>query len=152
MGTAGTSLEMKAIKPISGQEMAQAVEERLFEAGYTLACLPAHGVRPAGWGKGWGETLMDMDDLLTLTAESEVRPPMPTSAAITRMDETFIWVQGISNASHRRVVLLWMMIHPLSRQHRYSWRQIGSVLGKRHETVKGWFYKAVAEITKKNYT
>ncbi|WP_339077721.1 DUF6362 family protein [Acetobacter sp. AC2005] len=152
MGTAGTSLEMKAIKPISGQEMAQAVEDRLFEAGYTLACLPAHGVRPAGWGKGWGETLMDMDDLLTLVAESEVRPPMPTAAAITRMDEAFIWVQGISNFRHRRVVLLWMMIHPLSLRHRYSWRQIGSFLGVSDKTAKSWFFRGIADITKKNYT
>lgn len=152
MGTAGTSLEMKAIKPISGQEMAQAVEDRLFEAGYTLACLPAHGVRPAGWGKGWGETLMDMDDLLTLTAESEVRPPMPTSAAITRMDEAFTWVQGISNDAWRRAILLWMMIHPLSHRHRYSWSKIGKVLGVSDKTAKTFFIRGIADITKKNYT
>lgn len=140
-----------AIKPISGQEMAQAVEDRLFEAGYTLACLPAHGIRPAGWGKGWGETLMDMDDLLTLTAESEVRPPMPTAAAISRMDEAFTWVQGISNDAWRRAILLWMMIHPLSHQHRYSWGKIGKVLGVSDKTAKTFFIRGIADITKKNY-
>jgi hypothetical protein len=151
MVTAQT-LAAKARMPISGAEMAEEVERRLFEAGLTLACLPSHGLRPSSCGSSWQETLMELDDLLSLTAESQIRPPMPTSAEISRMDEALGWVSWIQNTAHRRVVLFWMMIHPLSGQHRYSWRQIGERMGRDHKTVKGWFYRGVAVITKKKYT
>ena len=151
MGTNRTPAEMIACKPMNGAEMAHMVEHRLFEAGFTLACLPAHGIRPSSRCAAWGETLMDLDDLLSLTAESEIRPPMPSAAAISRMDEAFDWVQSIQDAGHRRVVLLWMMIHPLTRRHRYSWRQIGDTMGKNHHTIKSWFHRGLASITKKIY-
>lgn len=141
----------KARMPLSGAEMAEQVEHRLFEAGLTLACMPSHGLRPAGCGSSWQETLMELDDLLSLTAESEIRPPMPSAAAISRMDEAMGWVSWIQNTAHRRVVLFWMMIHPLSARHRYSWRQIGDRMGRDHKTVKSWFFRGIAEITKKTY-
>lgn len=140
-----------ACNNLTGAEMAQAVEQRLFDAGFTLACLPAHGIRPATYRAAWGDTLMDLEDLLVLSADSELRPPMPTASDISKMDEAMAWVQGIPDIGHRKAVLIWMMIHPLTRRHRYSWRQIAEMMGSNHHTVKSWFHRGLASITKKIY-
>ncbi|MFT9359547.1 DUF6362 family protein [Acetobacter okinawensis] len=151
MVTAQT-LAAKAHMPISGAEMAEEVERRLFEAGLTLACLPSHGLRPSSCGSSWQETLMELDDLLSLTAESQIRPPMPTSVEISRMDEALGWVQDIRNAAHRRVVLFWMMVHPVTQRHYMSWERIGEKIGRSDKTAKSYFYRGLASITKKIYT
>lgn len=138
--------------PLTGKEMAEEVERRLFEAGLTLAYLPSHGLRPACCGSSWQETLMELDDLLSLTAESEIRPPMPSAAAISRMDEAMGWVSWIQNTAHRRVVLFWMMIHPITQRHYLSWEQIGKKIGRSDKTAKSYFSSGLSAITKKIYT
>lgn len=145
------NMREKARMSLSGAEMAEEVERRLFEAGLTLACLPSHGLRPAGCGSSWQETLMELDDLLSLTAESEIRPPMPSAAAISRMDEAMGWASWIQNTAHRRVVLFWMMIHPVTQRHYLSWEQIGKKIGRSDKTAKSYFYRGLASITKKIY-
>ena len=150
MGTQ-ENLAANARMPLSGAEMAEQVERRLFEAGLTLACMPSHGLRPASGGSSWQETLMELDDLLSLTAESEIRPPMPSAAAIYRMDEAMGWASWIQNTAHRRVVLFWMMIHPITQRHYLSWEQIGKKIGRSDKTAKSYFYRGLASITKKIY-
>lgn len=142
---------MKA-RPETAADIVADAEARLFEAGITLASLPARGLAPSTRVSAWRETLMDLDDLLSIQGDEVVRPAIPSAAKISRMDETLCWVADIKAENHRRVVLLWMMINPLSRRHRYSWRQIGTQMGISHVTAKGWFSAGLSDITKKNYT
>lgn len=151
MGTNGTPAEIMANKPMSGAEMAQDVEQRLFEAGITLSCLPSHGLKPSSRVSSWRDTLMDLDDLLTLVADEDLRPPVPSASKISRMDEAMGWVQAISAADQRRVVLLWMMIHPITHRHRLSWEKIGKRIGRSDKTAKSLFHRGLASITKKIY-
>lgn len=139
-------------RPETAAEIVADAEARLFEAGITLASLPARGLMPSTRVSAWRDTLMDLDDLLSITGDEIVRPPIPSAAKISRMDEALNWVAGIPAENHRRVVLLWMMINPISRRHRYSWRQIGSQMRISHVTAKGWFSAGLSDITKKNYT
>ncbi|MCP1271226.1 DUF6362 family protein [Acetobacter cerevisiae] len=138
-------------RPETAAEIVADAEARLFEAGITLASLPARGLMPSTRVSAWRDTLMDMDDLLSITGDEIVRPPIPSAAKISRMDEALNWVAGIPAENHRRVMLLWMMINPISRRHRYSWRQIGDQMRVSHHTAKGWFSAGLSDITKKNY-
>ncbi|KXV68134.1 hypothetical protein AD951_12480 [Acetobacter malorum] len=138
-------------RPETAAEIVADAEARLFEAGITLASLPARGLTPSTRVSAWRDTLMDLDDLLSITGDEIVRPPIPSAAKISRMDEALNWVAGIPAENHRRVVLLWMMINPISRRHRYSWRQIGDQMRISHHTAKGWFSAGLSDITKKNY-
>ncbi|MFT8471365.1 DUF6362 family protein [Acetobacter persici] len=139
-------------RPETAAEIVADAEARLFEAGVTLASLPARDLAPSTRVSAWRDTLMDLDDLLSITGDEIIRPPIPSAAKISRMDEALNWVAGIPAENHRRVVLLWMMINPISGRHRYSWRVIGGKMGISHHTAKGWFSAGLSAITKKNYT
>ncbi|MBO1361521.1 hypothetical protein J2D73_17180 [Acetobacter sacchari] len=134
---------------MTGAEMVVWIEQRLLDAACTLAALPAHGLRPSSKGASWGDTLMELEDLLTLTGSDVIRPVIPSAAAISQMDEALEWVSWITDAGQRRVVLFWMMVHPISRRHLFSWRDIGSRMSVSHVTAKRWHSSGLAVITRK---
>ena len=64
---------------------------RLEEAGRTLLALPNRGCRPADTGSGWPAVVHDFSEAYGY-GEVEVRAPIPSPQAITRMDEALQWV------------------------------------------------------------
>lgn len=106
-------------------------------------------MRPSSKGASRDDTLMELEDLLTLTGSDVIRPAVPSAAAISQMDEALEWVSWITDPGQRRVVLFWMMVHPISRRHLFSWRDIGSRMSVSHVTAKRWHSSGLAVITRK---
>lgn len=148
----GTEGNQTADRPMTGAEMVVWVEQRLLDAACTLAALPSHGLRPSSKGASWGDTLMELEDLLTLTGSEVIRPAIPSAAAISRMDEALGWISWITDAGHRRAVLFWMMVHPISRRHLFSWREIAARMGINRSTAQRWHSAALSVIVRKKFT
>ncbi|MFW7267528.1 DUF6362 family protein [Gluconacetobacter sp. Hr-1-5] len=134
---------------LTGPELVVEIERRLFEAGCTLAAMPACGLRPAEIRANWPEIVRSEADLLFADMDAEAAPSRPSAAAISRMGEALDWVAWIEHRNHRLVILLRMAIHPISHRHRMSWRQIADRLGTNHHTAKGWASCGIAVIAKK---
>jgi len=94
---------------------------RLEEAGETLLALPGTGystrlrtssldiVRTALENYGW--------------SDDRVRPPVPSSTKITRMDETLAWILLIPRENYvlRRIVGARCLVSPVTERHLFSW-------------------------------
>jgi len=125
---------------------AQYVTWRLEEAGRALLALPHTGhstrlrtssldiVRTAMEAYGWGE--------------KRVRPPVPSAAQITRMDEAYAWLQMIPQEKFvlRRIVGARSLVNPLTDRHLFPWRRLGDAPGADHKAVQRWWAQGVAVI------
>ena len=120
---------------------------RLEEAGRTLLALPNRGCRPADTGSGWPAVVHDFSEAYGY-GEVEVRAPIPSPQAITRMDEALQWVALIpeQKVSLRKIVLLRALLHPVSDRHLWSWRKIGRKFGWSHEAVRTWHAQGIDAI------
>ena len=122
------------------------VIRRLEEAGAALLALPATGwstrlrsgsldiVRTAAEAYGW--------------TEGVVRPPVPSAARISRMDEALGWIAHIPLDRYvlRRIVGARSLVHPVSERHLFPWRRLGAVLGADHKAVQRWHGQGIALI------
>jgi len=111
---------------------------RLEEAGATLLALPGTGhstrlrvshldvAQEAQVAYGWNP--------------GRVRPPVPSAARITRMDEALGWISLIPKDRYvlRRIVGARSLVSPVTERHLYSWRRLGGVLGADHKAVQRW--------------
>ena len=122
------------------------VTYRLEEAGATLLALPASGhstrlrvsqldvvhtaLEAYGWDKG------------------RLRPPVPSAARITRMDEALAWIPLIPRDRYvlRRIVGARCLVSPVTERHIYSWRRLGGLLGADHKAVQRWHAQGIALI------
>ena len=119
---------------------------RLEEAGKTLLCLPAGGfstrlrsssldvVRGAMEAYGW--------------TEKRLRPPVPSAAAIDRMDEAYGWLRLIPEEKFvlRRIVGARSLVNPLTDRHLYPWRRLAAAVGADHKAVQRWWAQGVDRI------
>jgi hypothetical protein len=122
------------------------VTYRLEEAGETLLALPGTGystrlrtssldiVRTALENYGW--------------SESRLRPPVPSSAKITRMDEALAWIPMIplENYVLRRIVGARCLVSPITDRHLFPWRRLAAALGADHKAVQRWHAQGIAII------
>jgi hypothetical protein len=131
----------------SGSEFydAQLVIARLEEAGRTLLALP-----PNGYATG---LRMNVAVLVRHMIEAEggepkpsrLRPPVPSAAGITRMDEALGWIPLIprDRSVLRRIVGARALVNPLTDRHLYPWRRLGAMLGADHKAVQRWHAQGV---------
>ena len=119
---------------------------RLEEAGATLLALP---------GTGWTTRLRSSSLDIVRTAlesygwtEAEVRPAVPSSARIDRMDEALRWLSLIPQDRYvlRRIVGARSLVHPVKDRHLFPWRRLGAVLGADHKAVQRWHAQGIALI------
>ncbi len=116
---------------------------RLEEAGATLLALP-----PSGWSTGLRTANLD---IVRTAAESygwtakRIRPPMPSAAKITRMDEAMGWIPLIPLDRYvlRRIVGARSLVHPVSDRHLFPWRKLGDMLGADHKAVQRWHKQGI---------
>jgi hypothetical protein len=127
----------------AGADPAQWIAERLEEAGATLMALPQTGYTTA-------LRITRLDTLNpgaepTLEARTRPRAPMPSQAAITRMDEAFAWFRLIPPDRYmlRRILGGRALIHPITGRHLNSWRKLGERLGADHNAVRRWHGEAI---------
>ncbi len=119
---------------------------RLEEAGATLLALP---------GTGWSTRLRTSSlDIVRSALEAygwekaPVKPAVPSSAKIDRMDEALAWLSHIPEDRYvlRRVVGARSLVHPVTDRHLFTWRRLGTVLGADHKAVQRWHAQGVAFI------
>jgi Domain of unknown function (DUF6362) len=122
---------------------AEMVIYRLEEAGAALLALPGTGwstklrgssleiVRAAIEGYGW--------------TTNRIRPPVPSAAQITRMDEALAWISSIPLERYvlRRIVGARSLVHPITERHLFPWRRLGTVLGADHKAVQRWHAQGI---------
>jgi hypothetical protein len=119
------------------------VVSRLEEAGAAILALPPSGyttklrtssldvVRAAAESYGWGP--------------GKVRPPMPSNARISRMDEAFTWLLLIPDDRYvlRRIVGARSLVSPLTERHLFPWRRLGAAMGADHKAVQRWHAQGI---------
>ena len=118
---------------------------RLEEAGSTLLALPHTGpstklrmsrhdvVHSAIEAYGWQ------------SVDQRLRPPVPSSAMVTRMDEAMGWITLIPLDRYvlRRIVGARSLVGPINGRHLFPWRRLGAVLGADHKAVQRWHRQGI---------
>jgi hypothetical protein len=119
---------------------------RLEEAGATLLALP---------GTGWSTKLRTSSIEIVRTAlesygwqETRIRPAVPSSARITRMDEAMGWISVIPLDRYvlRRIVGARSLVHPITDRHLFPWRRLGQALGADHKAIQRWHAQGIEMI------
>ncbi|MBN3866439.1 DUF6362 family protein [Gluconobacter kondonii] len=140
---------MKGVKRIDlGRDVPEQVADWLNDAAFTLAAMPANGCWPGGVRSYWPDIVADRDDL-DWPMESDIRPPMPTSDEVSRMDLALSWVPMVTDRGHKAVVNMRLIVHPISGQQRWTWAKIGRKLGISHHTAKAWHGMACSAMAQK---
>ena len=116
---------------------------RLEEAGATLLAIR---------DTGWTTKLRTSNIEIVRTAleaygwtDQVVRPAVPSSEKITRMDEAMGWIGVIPLDRYvlRRIVGARSLVHPLTDKHLFPWRRLGAALGADHKAVQRWHGQAI---------
>jgi hypothetical protein len=127
---------------------AKFVTSHLEEAGATLLALP---------GTGWSTRMRTTSMEIVRTAlesygwsEQRIRPPVPSAAKISRMDEALGWITLIPLDRYvlRRIVGARSLVHPITDRHLFPWRRLGVALGADHKAVQRWHAEGIAIIVK----
>jgi hypothetical protein len=122
---------------------AELVIYRLEEAGATLLALP---------GTGWSTRLRASSlEIVRVAIESygwttkRIRPPVPSAARITRMDEAMGWITLIPIDRYvlRRIVGARSLVHPITERHLYPWRRLATAIGADHKAVQRWHAQGI---------
>lgn len=123
---------------------AEEIVARLEAAGATLLAMPS---------QGYATQLRQMRCDIVHTAleaygwqSARTRPPVPSAAAISAMDEAFGWLALIPEARHvlRRILGARTLVYPLTGRHLYPSRRLAAQLGAEHKSVQRWHAQAVA--------
>lgn len=130
-----------ADRPNPGGFKAGYVEARFEEAGKTLLALPWAGCFPAGLRTLWPETS---------ASDVQRRYPIPSSQAISEMDEAYRWVGLVKDMEERRLVLMRSLVFPDSPKDRpryvWSWRRLRSTTGLHTDTLQGRWGRGIDRI------
>ena len=118
------------------------VTYRLEEAGATLLALP---------GTGYSTRLkashlaVIQDACQSYASEGRIKPPIPSAARITRMDEALGWIALIPQDRYvlRRIVGARSLVSPVTERHLFSWRRLGTVMGADHKAVQRWHAQGI---------
>ncbi len=115
------------------------VEAELSGAGRTLCTLQVPGCRPAGYRSAMPEMIQEVHEAYGWTG-LRVRPPIPSSRDIAKMDQVLSWVRLIPADQYvkRRIVGARLLTHPVTERPLYGFRKIAALLGASHEAVRGW--------------
>jgi hypothetical protein len=116
---------------------------RLEEAGATLLALP---------GTGWSTRLRASSLEIVRSAiesygwtQKRLRPPVPSAARISRMDEAMGWITLIPLDRYvlRRIVGARSLVHPITDRHLYPWRRLAEAIGADHKAVQRWHAQGI---------
>jgi hypothetical protein len=138
------AVQLAPVDTPDGQPVdASFVIARLEEAGATLLSLP---------GTGWSTRLRCSNLEIVRTAlesygwtETRIRPPVPSSEKVSRMDEAMGWIGVIPQDRYvlRRIVGARSLVHPVKDRHLFPWRRLGAALGADHKAVQRWHAQGI---------
>ena len=130
--------------PATGRDVDAAfVIYRLEEAGATLLALPATGYST----RLKASHLAVVHDACQAYGfdKGRIKPPIPSAAHITRMDEALGWIALIPQDRYvlKRIVGARSLVSPVTERHLFSWRRLGSVMGADHKAVQRWHAQGI---------
>ncbi len=97
---------------MDGKWTKEAVKARMVEATQTLHALRVTGLKPMGYGSNWPDVVHDPNEAYGWDDAKMGRgSPMPD--AITRMDESLMWLHWVEPDQAR---LVWMIAENLPRK------------------------------------
>ncbi len=111
-------------------------KRRLVEAADALRRLSMSGIKPSGLRTQWPDVIHRVEEAYGWTGE-RVRPPRPSPAEITRMDEAIRWLLWL-DADQRKVI--W------ARSTGLSWRRIEDMDGRSMRTLQNLHATALHRI------
>lgn len=121
------------------------VQAMLEEAGLTLMALPHTGptTKLRQGGLEWVRDVMEYPPEKTV-----IRPPVPSGAAIDRMDRVLAWIPRIPADKFvlRRVVGARCLLSPLTGRYLFTWRRLAGAVGADHKAVQRWHAQGLAMI------
>ena len=133
-------------------------EEPRIDAAWVISCLEQAGMTLLALpGTGWSTRLKTSNLEIVRTAaesygwsEQRLRPPVPSAARISEMDEVLGWISLIPLERYllRRIVGARSLVHPLTEKHLFPWRRLGAVLGADHKAIQRWHKEGIAIILK----
>ena len=122
---------------------AEAVLQRLEEAGRTLLALPNTGpsTRLVQGGLEW---IRDVSESYGRSA-ARIRPAVPDAAHITRMDQALAWIPliPVDKFVIRRIVGARSLVSPMTGRHVYSWRRLGIAINADHKAIQRWHAQGI---------
>ena len=76
---------------------------------------------------------------------NRIRPPVPSAARITRMEEAMSWIPLIPMDRYvlRRIVGARSLVHPITERHLFPWRRLATALGADHKAVQRWHAQGI---------
>ena len=118
----------------------------LEEAGATLLALPTSGFSPRLRTSSLPILREAVDAYCGQT--TEIRPPMPSAARISRMDRALGYLTLIPQDRYvlRRIVGCRALVHPMTGRHLFSWRRLGETIGADHKAVQRWHAEGIRMI------
>lgn len=124
---------------------AEAVVRRLEQAALALQRKHEPGCWPKGYGSSWPDVVRNYWESARFT---RAEPPriQPTAIEIAEMDEALRWIAFIAEPLLGRIVWARALLHPVSEEHRYSWRAIAAMVGMDRVTVQRRHGKGIALI------
>jgi len=141
-----SGMKYASVQPCNDKQKLLNAEEivaTLEAAGATLMAMPQQGytthlrqmkfdiVHTALEAYGWQSVV--------------ARPPVPSAADISLMDEAFGWLAYIPETLYvlRRILGARALVHPLTERHIYPWRWLATLRGTDHKAVQRWHGQAV---------
>lgn len=120
---------------------------RLEEAGAALLALQVSGTKPAGLKAAWPEYIRQSAESYGYSGLA-LKPALPDSLAISRMDEALGWLNLIPNDRYvlRRLVGARMMVSPRTGRYLYTWAQIARLLGCDVRVLRRWHEQGIGII------
>jgi len=134
----GISRSSNAVAQAAQAFSAAEILLRLEEAGATLLAMPS---------TGYSTRMRQMRfDIVHTALEAygweapPLRPPAPSAAAISEMDEAFGWLALIPEQKFllRRILGARALVHPLTGRHLFPWRRLAAAVGADHKSVQRW--------------
>lgn len=117
---------------------------RLEEAGAAMLALQVRGTHPAGLRAAWPEVVRQFSEAYGYS-DSVLRPPVPTAARISRMDEALGWIELIPGDKFvlKRIVGARSLVSPLTGKNLYSWSRLAKLLHADRRAVTRWYEEGV---------
>ena len=119
------------------------VIHRLEQAGATLLAMRCRSPFPVAYASNWPDTLLDAAEAYGWTQE-EVRPAVPSSADISRMDTTLAWLGLIERPVLRRIVAARLLVNPITGHHICRWKKLSVIIHTDVRTLHRWHSAGIA--------
>jgi len=122
------------------------VTRRLEEAGAAILAMPN-----TGWTTKLRTSNLDIVRIAMDTygaADKRIRPPVPSAAEITLMDEAMGWILLIPVDRYvlRRIVGARSLVDPITQRHLFPWRRLAAAMGADHKAVQRWHAEGIGRI------